>query len=708
MTGLPSRRQVLGGAAAGALASLAGIPLAGSASAAVTYTAPDPRVWIQLNTGWRFIRSDATGAQAPGFDDSSWTSVTTPHTWNAVDGADGGNNYYRGVGWYRRHYTVPSTLAGKRLYLQFAGVNQVADVWVNGTYLGQHKGGYSRFRFDATGVLVPGGDNVIAVKVTNARDTNIAPVGADYTFQGGIYRNVSLWAVEDLHVRMTDYAGPGVYLRQSDVTAASATVTVTTKMWNDGNTTRSVVVRTVIADKSGTVVAETSSTAQTVPAATGREFQQTLRIDNPHLWNGVADPYLHNASVEIHDVTGGGDRITDVVTERLGLRSLAVDADTGFRLNGSHLHLHGVNLHQDRAVKGWAISDADHTQDFDLIGEIGANAVRMAHYQHDQKDYNLADERGMVVWAEIPLVDIVTDSTAFTTSTQNQLRELIRQNYNHPSIAFWGIGNEQLDYNGTATNRLLASLADIVEAEDPDRLSTYAVRGEDPDNAQAGLHTQTTGFNKYYGWYYGSKDNDLGAWADNLHANAPSRRIAMSEYGVGASTTQHALNPPKPAPGGSWHPEEYQSLFHEAAWKQLASRPYIWGTFVWAMFDFPSDGRNEGGQPGINDKGLVTRDRQTRKDAFHWYKANWADTPTLYITSRRWTQRTDAATELKVYSNASQVTATLNGTSLGTLTSNDHIFKWPNITLRPGQNTVTVTATINGTTYTDTVSWTLG
>ncbi|MFM9559071.1 MULTISPECIES: glycoside hydrolase family 2 protein [Streptomyces] len=708
MTGLPSRRQVLGGAAAGALASLAGIPLAGSASAAVTYTAPDPRVWIQLNTGWRFIRSDATGAQAPGFDDSSWTSVTTPHTWNAVDGADGGNNYYRGVGWYRRHYTVPSTLAGKRLYLQFAGVNQVADVWVNGTYLGQHKGGYSRFRFDATGVLVPGGDNVIAVKVTNARDTNIAPVGADYTFQGGIYRNVSLWAVEDLHVRMTDYAGPGVYLRQSDVTAASATVTVTTKMWNDGNTTRSVVVRTVIADKSGTVVAETSSTAQTVPAATGREFQQTLRIDNPHLWNGVADPYLHNASVEIHDVTGGGDRITDVVTERLGLRSLAVDADTGFRLNGSHLHLHGVNLHQDRAVKGWAISDADHTQDFDLIGEIGANAVRMAHYQHDQKDYNLADERGMVVWAEIPLVDIVTDSTAFTTSTQNQLRELIRQNYNHPSIAFWGIGNEQLDYNGTATNRLLASLADIVEAEDPDRLSTYAVRGEDPDNAQAGLHTQTTGFNKYYGWYYGSKDNDLGAWADNLHANAPSRRIAMSEYGVGASTTQHALNPPKPAPGGSWHPEEYQSLFHEAAWKQLASRPYIWGTFVWAMFDFPSDGRNEGGQPGINDKGLVTRDRQTRKDAFHWYKANWADTPTLYITSRRWTQRTDATTELKVYSNASQVTATLNGTSLGTLTSNDHIFKWPNITLRPGQNTVTVTATINGTTYTDTVSWTLG
>ncbi|MBD9729471.1 glycoside hydrolase family 2 protein [Streptomyces caniscabiei] len=707
MTGLPSRRQVLGGATAGVLASLAGIPLAGAASAAVTYTAPDPRVWIHLNTGWRFIRSDVAGAQAPGFNDSGWTSVNTPHTWNATDGADGANNYYRGVGWYRRHYAVPSTMAGKRLYLQFAGVNQVADVWVNGTYLGQHKGGYSRFRFDATAVLVPGQDNVIAVKVTNTRDTNIAPVGADYTFQGGIYRNVSLWAVDDLHVRMTDYAGPGIYLRQSNVTAASATVIVTTKLWNDSSTTRSVVVRTVIADRSGTIVAETSSTAQTVPAATGTEIGQTVRIDNPHLWNGLADPYLYNASVEIHDVTGGGDTITDVVTERLGLRSLAVDADTGFHLNGSHLHLHGVNLHQDRAVKGWAISDADHTQDLDLISEIGANAIRMAHYQHDQKDYNLADERGMIVWAEIPLVDIATDSAAFTTSTQNQLRELIRQNYNHPSIAFWGIGNELLDYNGTATNKLLASLADIIEAEDPDRLSTYAVRGEDPDNAQAGLHTQTTGFNKYYGWYYGSKDGDLGAWADNLHATSPSRRIAMSEYGVGASTTQHALNPPKPAPGGSWHPEEYQSLFHEAAWKQLASRPYIWGTFVWAMFDFASDGRNEGDRPGINDKGLVTRDRQTRKDAYYWYKANWADTPTLHITSRRWTQRTDATTELKVYSNASQVTATLNGTSLGTRSSDDHIFRWTNLALRPGQNTVTVTATIDGTTHTDSVNWTL-
>ncbi|MEV6380451.1 glycoside hydrolase family 2 TIM barrel-domain containing protein [Streptomyces sp. NPDC051773] len=707
MTGSPTRRQLLGGTAGGLLASLAGPPQARAASSAATYTAPTRRVRIDLNNGWRFVRTNVTGAEAPGFDDSAWTAVNTPHTWNAVDGADGGNDYHRGTGWYRRHYTVPSDLAGKRLYLQFAGVNQVADVWVNGRHLGQHRGGYARFRFAADAALVPGADNVIAVRVSNAADTGIAPVNADYTFEGGIYRNVSLWATDPLHIRMEDYAGPGVYLRQREVTAESATVTVTTKLWNDGGTARSVAVRSVVADRNGTIVAEATSAAQTVPAAAGAEIAQTLVIDSPHLWNGTADPYLYSASAEIHDVTGGADRITDVVTERLGLRSIAVDAGTGFRLNGVPVRLHGVNLHQDQGPKGWAATDADHVRDFDLIRELGATTVRMAHYQHDQKDYELADERGLIVWAEIPLVNTVTDSAAFTASTQNQLRELIRQNYNHASIAFWGIGNELTDYNGTATNRLLDSLAGIVEAEDPDRLSTYAVRSEDADNAQAGLHTSVTGFNKYLGWYYGSKDGELGAWADTLHANSPSRRIGISEYGAGANTAQHALNPPRPAPGGSWHPEEYQALFHEAAWKQLSARPFLWGTYVWAMFDFPSDGRNEGSRPGINDKGLVTRDRQIRKDAFYLYKANWASTPTLHITSRRWTERTDATTELKVYSNASRVTATLNGASLGAVTSGDRVFIWPAVTLRPGRNTVTVTATIDGTTRTDTVDWTL-
>lgn len=700
MNDFPSRRQLLGTVAGGVLATLAVGGTAGAAPAATqTYTPPALRTWVGLNSGWRFHKGDVSGADAPGFNDGAWGAVSVPHTWNAQDGADGGGNYYRGIGWYRRHFTVPADLAGKMLFLQFAGANQVADVWVDGAHLGQHQGGYSRFRFGATSALTPGKDCVIAVRVTNAGNPDIAPLSADYTFQGGIYRNVSLYAVDKLAVRMLDYAGPGVYLRQRSVTAASATVDVTAKVFNNNTTSRSVVVRAVVTDAAGAIVADRSSAPQTLAANSGADVVQTVTIAAPRRWDGLADPYQYSASVEIRDAAAG--TVTDVVTEPLGLRSFALDPATGFSLNGRHLGLHGVNLHQDRAVEGWAVGDADHTQDFALIKELGATAVRMAHYQHDQKDYNLADAAGVVVWAEVPLVNGTTDSAAFTASTQSQLRELIRQNYNHPSIAFWGIGNEQ-GSDSTAANTLLAGLAALVRSEDPDRISTYANNlGND---AKVAGHADTTAYNKYFGWYGGSY-NDLGPWADGLHKAEPDRTFALSEYGAGANTAQHALNPS--GYQSAFHPEEYQALLHEASWKQLAARPFVWGTFVWNMFDFASDGRNEGGRPGINDKGLVTRDRATRKDAFYWYKANWAATPTLYLTSRRWTSRTDAATQLKVYSNAAEVTATLNGTALGKRSSTDRIFIWTGVTLRPGANTVTVTASIDGATYTDTATWTL-
>ena len=671
--------------------------VAAPGASAATYTPPALRQRVDLNNGWRFTKGDVAGAEAPAFNDGGWQQLSVPHTWNATDGADGGNNYYRGVGWYRRHYTVPATFAGKMLFLQFAGVNQVAEVWVNGTYLGRHAGGYSRFRFGATSALKVGQDNVIAVKVTNANNADIPPLSADYTFYGGIYRNVSLHVVDPLAVRMLDSAGPGVYLRQRSVTATSATVDVTTKLFNNNTSSRSVVVRTVITDATGTVVADASLPARTVAANAGVDVVQTVTIADPHRWDGLADPYLYRANVEIRS----SGQVTDVVTEPLGLRTFGVDANSGFTLNGHPYDLHGVNLHQDRAGVGWAVDDAQHTQDFDLIREIGASTVRMAHYQHDQKDYNLADERGLVVWAEIPLVNDTTSSAAFTANARQQLTELIRQNFNHPSIVFWGIGNEQRADNA-ATNALLDQLAGLVDTEDPDRISVYASCCVS-DTGAVNNHAEASGYNKYLGWYNGSY-NDLGGSLDSLHAANPSRRIALSEYGAGANITQHALNPGAPSPGGQYHPEEYQALLHEASWKQLDARPYIWGSYVWNMFDFAADARNEGGQPGINDKGLVTRDRLTRKDAFYFYKASWASTPTLYITSRRWTQRTAAGTELKVYSNAGTVTATLNGASLGARTSTDHIFRWTGVTLRPGANTVRVTATIGGSQVTDTVT----
>lgn len=697
MTRPLSRRQLIKATAATAAASvLVGV----GAGTAAAYTAPTARQQIDLTSGWKFLRSDVAGAETVGFNDSAWSSVSVPHTWNALDGQDGGNNYYRGVGWYRLHVTPPAGLAGKKLWLQFDGADTVADVYLNGVHLGQHVGGYARFRFDASALKV-GADNVIAVKVTNAYNADVPPLSADYTFFGGLYRKVSLLATDALQIRTMDDAGPGVYVRQRAVSTTSATVDVTTKGWNNSGSTRNVAVRTVITDATGAVVADTTSAVGAVATASGFQTVQTVTIANPRLWRGKDDPHVHAVTVEVHDTASGA--VTDAVTEPLGLRGFSVDANAGFFLNGSHLSLHGVNRHQDRLNLGWAIGAAEHTQDFDLMDEMGVNALRTAHYQQAQEVYDLADQRGYVVWVEIPLVNSITQSAAFTANARQLLRELIKQNYNHPSICFWGIGNEQRT-DDSATNALLATLASDVTSLDPDRLSTYA----QINGTVTGLinHTQVNGFNPYYGWYYGSY-NDFAPWADSMHANQPTRRFCVSEYGAGASIHQHQENPPQPVAGSTWHPEEYQSKLHEVHWTAIRTRPYLWGTFVWNMFDFAVDARNEGDTPGRNDKGLVTYDRATRKDAFFWYKANWTNTPFVYITSRRWTSRTAAATTIKVYGNVDSVTLRLNGVQVGgPQTSTNHIYTWP-VTLATGNNLVEVTGTRSGQTFTDSVTWTL-
>ena len=706
---LATRRVAIAIAAAAALALLLSgvavvlssvVPGAPQASAATFYAPPPLRERVDLDKGWRFHLGDAAGAQGVAFDDSTWEGVDTPHTWNAVDGSNGDSTSYQGIGWYRRQYAVPAGYLGKKLFLDFAGANQVADVWVNGVQLGEHKGGYSRFRFDATGALHPGPGNVIAVRVDNAYNPDIAPLSGDFTMDGGLYRDVCLWAVDPLEVQLLDDGGPGVYLRQRELDAASASVDVTTKLANGGATSRSVAVRTIITDRAGEIVVDATTTPRTLAGKAGQSVTQSLALAHPHRWDGIKDPYLYRVAVEVRDADT--NKVTDDVTQSLGLRTMGIDPDAGFFLNGRHLPLHGVSLHQDYAGVGWAETPADHVKDFSLISEMGANAIRMAHYQHDQMDYDLADQQGFVVWAEVPLVNSTIDTPAFTASTERQLRELIVQNFNHPSIAFWSTGNEQ-SHDNAPTNALLGALAKMVHQLDPDRFSTYANCCVG-DYAHITDYSDANAYNVYFGWYT-NVVTDLGPWIDGIHATKPDRKIGISEYGAGANPSQHALNPTTFGP--QFHPEEFQDLYHEQSWKQIAARPYIWGSFVWNMFDFAADKRNEGGQPGINDKGLVTRDRKTRKDAFYWYKANWASTPTLYITSRRWTVRVDASTELKVYSNATTVTATLNGSPLGTRTADDHIFKWTGVTLRPGPNTVKVTATIDGAVQSDTVTWTL-
>jgi beta-galactosidase len=701
---VPWRRLalVLAGGVAVATSGLFAIEPVTATAKTATYLPVSLRQRVDLGDGWRFLRADTPDAQNPGFDDSTWSDVTVPHTWNAQDGQDGGNNYYRGVGWYRLHLTPPKALSGKQFWLQFDGANTVTDVWLNGAHLGQHKGGYARFRFDATAALKPDTDNVIAVKVNNVRDNDVAPLTADFTFFGGLYRKVALVATDPLSVRMLDYAGPGVYLRQHDVSAKSATVDVTTEVSNNSPAARTVTVRTVVTDAANLLVTSMTSTPVSVAAKKDIVTAQTVTITNPRRWQGKTDPYLYKVTVEIRDTATGV--VTDTVTEPLGLRSISVDPMQGLFLNGTHLMVHGVNRHQDVLDRGTAISDADDVRDFNLMDEMGANALRTAHYQQDPKVYDLADHRGYLVWTEIPLVNTVSDNPRFRANAVQQLRELIRQNYNHPSVAFWGIGNEQGGDNA-ATNDLLDTLGAVAAAEDPDRLSSYAHNG----GITSGLldHTDVDGYNKYFGWYHDSIP-DLGPYLDDLHSRQPDRRIGLSEYGAGASVLHHQEDPAKPAPAGNFHPEEYQALLHESQWAQITARPYLWGTFIWNMFDFASDLRTEGDTNGRNDKGLVTYDRLTRKDAFYWYKANWTNTPFVYLTSRRWIDRTVPKTTIKVYGDVDSVVLKVNGVALGPAkVSGNHIYRWLDVTLQPGTNTIEATGTRDGVSYTDSVIWVL-
>lgn len=669
-----------------ALLSLSAWPVAAVA-------APRTRVVESLDRGWRFHLGDAAGAASEAFDDTSWTTIDLPHTWNASDGQDGGGDYFRGTGWYRRRFTARAAWAGRELYLQFDGANRRTDVYLNGRLLGTHMGGFARFRFDATAYLRPGADNVLAVRVNNEVN-DIAPTVADFTFFGGIYRGVSLLVTDRLHVETMDYASPGIYLKQERVSRSRADLTVTIKLANDTPRTADMRVRTVIADAVARPLKEAESTVR-VDAGGRASVVEHVRLARPHLWDGTRDPYLYRVFAEVYE----GTRLLDVVEQPLGLRFFRVDPDEGFFLNDRPLDLHGVSRHQDRLNKGWAISDADEREDFALIREMGANAIRAAHYQQSQLWYTLADAHGLVVWAEIPFVGTALDRPAFAENAKEQLRELIRQNYNHPAIIFWGVGNET---RGASADALLAQLAAEVRAEDPTRLSTYASDHSNEDSKN--WHTDLIAFNRYFGWYGGSLE-DFAAWADRIHKQFPRARVGVSEYGAGASTLQHNPDGARPVPSSRLHPEEYQALFHEAYWNAMRSRRFLWCKFVWNMFDFAADQRSEGDTLGRNDKGLVTYDRKTRKDAFFWYKANWSDEPVLYITDRRYVRRTARTAAVKVYSNADSVELFVNAISQGKRSGDEHIFRWPGVALKEGENRIEVRAVRRGRKLFDSCLW---
>jgi beta-galactosidase len=688
--------------------------------------AQDVRVTQPLNSGWSFRQESDRPAH--------WSSVNVPHTWNRIGNAgtkrSNLSNDVQGVGWYRLHFTAPPAAAGSRYFLQFDGVGTIADVWLNGIYLGKHSGAFQRFRFDVSSSIKSSGDNLLIVKADNARPRpgsstqDVIPLSGDFFMFGGIYREVALIVTRSTHVDMLDFGGPGLYARILDLNTQAATVQVVGKFVNDAVKAQAVSVEFSIEDAAGHTVASTS--LDTTASARPDELQVQLHVDQPRLWRGTQDPYLYRTVMTIRAQA----KILDRVSEPLGIRTVKMDPDRGFFLNGEHLFLRGASMHQDRPVKGWAISRADQQQDFDILQELGANAVRLAHYQHDQASYEQADVRGIVTWAEIPLVNKVSydgspANVQLTADARHQLTELIRQNYNHPSIAVWSLGNE-IDLTATQTGtssrpgQLLRSLNEVAKREDPSRPTTFAdcceVGIAPPIGADAGAALRETivgmadtiGYNRYFGWYTGQFD-DFGVMLDAAHARHPLLPMAVSEYGAGAALTQHSddsaggpINP-----HGRPHPEEYQNWYHEKSWAILEPRRYLWGVFIWNLFDFSSDSRNEGDLTDINNKGLVSYDRQIRKDAFYFYRANWNSEPTLHLVGRRYVDRAYAVIDAEAYSNATEAALTLDGKSVGITPCENGICWWRAVHLHPGANELEATAAIAGVTVRDSLRWKL-
>jgi beta-galactosidase len=656
------------------------------------------RADVILDSNWRFIRQDVSGAQTNGFDDSSWTNLNLPHTWNNLDGQDGGNNYYRGIGWYRTHLTPDGSYTNRESFLKFDGAFSVADVWVNGNYLGEHQGGFATFVFDVTPYLVVGADNLIAVKVNNAFNSNLPPLSADFTFFGGIYRDVHLLVTDPVQISPLDYGSPGIYLKTTSVNSGFADLQVTAVLSNATTTAQSLTIRTVIADAATNIVAALTNMV-TLPAQSSSDVIAGTTIANPHLWDGLNDPYLYQTFTEVWRDTN----LVDVVAQPLGFRSFYVDPTNGFILNGRHYDLHGVDMHQDWLNCGWALTNAQRDANFVFLKEIGATFLRLSHYEHNDYTYQLADQNGICVWSEVPIINYITESAAFYTNSLQQLREMIRQRYNHPSVICWSVYNEITLDAGPVTTNLINQEVQLVSQEDPTRPSTAAANTSDNDPST--FYTQLIAFNKYYGWY-SSPLNGIGAWADNIHATYPNRCIGVSEYGAGASIYQHSEDPAFPTNTSSnFHPEEWQNIVHETNWQLMAARPFLWCKLVWNEFDFASDGRNEGDTPGRNDKGLVTYDRQTRKDAFYFYKANWTTNPMVYITGHTFTNRLTNAVTAKVYANCDSVELLVNGVSQGSVTSTNCIFTWP-IVLSGGTNSIQAVGVKGGIDVTDSLTWT--
>ncbi len=605
---------------------------------------------INFNFKWAFTKN---ATEVPTEVCNKWDFVTLPHSWNNIDGQDGGADYYRGTCYYVKELDKADLPEADMYYLELKGANSSADVYVNGQKLASHDGGYSTWRVNMTDALQD--KNLIVIAVDNGENDRVYPQMADFTFYGGLYRDVNIIAVSKSHFDLDYYGAPGIKVTPA-IKGADAEVEVEVYLTN-AEADQEVVY--TIKDKEGNVIAETKSA----------DTKVVLNIPNVHLWNGKKDPYLYTAEAVLVE----GDKALDNVSARFGCRTFVIDAEKGFILNGESYPLRGVSRHQDRWGFGNALLPEHHEEDIELICEMGATTIRLAHYQHDQYFYDLCDEKGLVIWAEIPYISKHMPTGRENTITQ--MKELVSQNYNHPSIVVWGLSNE-ITISGSDEDLLENHriLNDMVHEMDPTRLTTIACVSMCDMNDPYIQIPDVVSYNHYFGWYGGDTSMN-GPWFDKFHETHPNIPIGCSEYGCEA-LNWHTSNPQQ-----GDYTEEYQAYYHEELIKQLFTRPYMWATHVWNMFDFGADARNEGGENGQNHKGLITFDRKYKKDSFYAYKAWLSDDPFVHICGKRYVDRVEDVTKVTVYSNLPEVELFANGKSLGKQTSDVHFFYFdvPNV-----------------------------
>ena len=652
---------------------------------------------ILINQDWNFRFSHQV-------DKNSSRRVDLPHTWNAQDALSGKPDYKRGIGNYDKKLFIRSEWKGKRLFLRFEGANCVSNVFINGKQIGEHRGGYGAFIFEITDKVNYGKDNTVLVRVNNGEQLDVMPLVGDFNFYGGIYRDVHLLVTEDICISPLDYASPGVYFFQQHVGEKQAAVLARINLSNGTEHPRQATLRLQVKE-GDKVVYQADKKVTVAPHTSVQPEEMSFTLLNPRLWNGREDPFMYQTVITL--VKDGKE--IDKVEQPLGLRYYATDADRGFFLNGKHLPLHGVCRHQEWAEVGNALRPMHHEEDTRLMLEMGVNAIRLAHYPQATYMYDLMDRNGIVTWAEIPFVGPggyadkgFVDQPSFRENGKEQLKEMIRQHFNHPSICFWGLFNE-LKENGDNPLEYIKELNVLAHQEDPTRPTTSASN----QGGAINFITDNIAWNRYDGWY-GATPATLASWLDKTHQAHPEIKIAISEYGAGASIYHQQDSLVQTSPGSWWHPENWQTEYHIQNWKIISERPYVWGSFVWNMFDFGAAHRTEGDRPGINDKGLVTHDRKVKKDAFYFYKANWNPEPMVYIAGHRSVNRVKPVTEVQIFSNCAEVTLKVNGQIIKKMQPDGVkvcIFK--DIRLKKGENNIEVSAKNGKRVITDACCWIL-